>query len=145
MRGEGHGPVHPWIRVERFLRLIERTDTCWMWKGRIGPGGYGLFGKVSRRAHRFTYELYIGPIPDGYEIDHLCHVRACVNPAHLEAVTPEENRRRAVHWNFKKTHCLRGHPLYGDNLILTKTGGRQCRTCARRRGVEYLQRKRAAA
>jgi len=82
--------------VERFWkRTIQSADGCWEWIGTINKVGYGyLSDGVSKLAHRFAYELLIGPIPEGLQIDHLCNVRNCVNPAHLEAVTLQENMRR---------------------------------------------------
>lgn len=80
----------------RFWEMVRKTDTCWLWGGRLAPHGYGsiLVGKRHVRVHRFAYELLVGPIPAGLHIDHLCRVRHCVNPAHLEAVTNTENLRR---------------------------------------------------
>lgn len=85
---------------ERFDLYVEKTDTCWLWIGSRTHDGYGLFGADNRRtgAHRFSYEFHVGPIPDGLQLDHLCYVRNCVNPAHLEPVTAAENGRRARVW-----------------------------------------------
>ncbi len=83
---------------ERFMRsLVLDENGCWLWQ-RVLTRGYGRFqiGKTNHRAHRWAFERWVGPIAVGLEIDHTCHVRRCVNPAHLEAVLPEENQRRAV-------------------------------------------------
>jgi hypothetical protein len=74
---------------ERFDASIEFTETCWLWQRSRTQNGYGLFSVHGKRclAHRWLYEQTIGPIPEGLEIDHLCRVRHCVNPDHLEAVT----------------------------------------------------------
>src|SRR6266496_2265386 len=86
--------------VTRFWAKVDRSGgsrACWLWTGKTGRDGYGRIGLGGRgalvrvRAHRFAYELLIGPIPDGLQIDHLCRVRHCVNPAHLEPVTQREN------------------------------------------------------
>lgn len=79
-------------------------------------------GDKSIRAHRFSYELLVGSIPVGMEIDHLCHVRGCVNPSHLEPVTHDENMRRE-----RKGFCVNGHALTPENLYTTN--GRKCRAC----------------
>lgn len=130
---------------ERFWRKVEKTDTCWLWRASLSHNGYGAFQYDGRPrpAHRYSYELLVGPIPEGLEIDHLCRVRHCVNPDHLEAVTHLENVRRGVYAempvltriNAEKTHCKRGHPLSGDNLIVRENARsgkirRQCRTCS---------------
>lgn len=83
-------------RLEMFTSP-EPTTGCWLWFGRLTGKGYGATNKDGRyiNAHRASYELVKGPIPDGLEIDHLCRVRCCVNPDHLEAVTHAENLRRA--------------------------------------------------
>ena len=78
-------------------------------------------------AHRVAYELQVGPIPVGLQLDHLCRVRSCVNPAHLEPVTSAENTRRGL--RAMKTHCPQGHPYAGENLLIRPTGQRRCRTC----------------
>lgn len=89
----------------------EPNTGCWLWAGGLDTGGYGraLHLKTSWPIHRFMYVQFIGPVPDGLELDHLCRVRSCVNPEHLEAVTHEENMRRGL-W-ATATHCIRGHRL----------------------------------
>lgn len=103
---------------------------CWVWQGWGHGQGYGTLSVNGRTtlAHRHYYETHVGPIPDGLVIDHLCCVRPCVNPEHLEAVTQEENMRRS-----RKETCRRGHPMSGDNLLVLnrRHGERICRTCKR--------------
>jgi len=134
---------------ERFWGHVHKTDTCWLWTGHIVLG-YGrlLIGSrtdKSRRAipaHRFAYELLIGPIPEGAELDHLCRNRCCVNPSHLEPVTRKENILRGngiTAQNARKTHCPKGHPYDEANTILITNGGRKCRAC---RDERYKQWKR---
>src|SRR3990172_5191800 len=87
---------------QRFLAKVQKTETCWIWMGAHGRGGYGDFRIGSTRdktrrvvqAHRWSYEYYVGQIGDGLEIDHLCRVPACVRPDHLEPVTHDENMDR---------------------------------------------------
>jgi hypothetical protein len=87
--------------TERFARRVEKLDGCWIWTGATVANGYGVMHvwrdgrNTSIRAHRFAYELLVGAIPDGHQLDHLCGVRRCVNPAHLEPVTARENVRRS--------------------------------------------------
>jgi hypothetical protein len=134
MRGEKAGDS-PENRF--WKKVVVRLDTgCWEWNGSKNQG-YGQFQvhpKVSIRAHRFSYEMLVGPVPDGKELDHSCRNRSCVNPSHLEPLTHRENTLRGntiVAANAVKTHCPYGHPLSGDNLIFYKNGSRHCRTCAR--------------
>jgi len=89
------------------------------------------------RAHRFSFTLHLGEIPDGLELDHLCKNKLCVKPDHLEAVTHAENVRRgnAGKWQREKTHCPQGHPYSEENTyVIPATGHRQCRECNRARG-----------
>ena len=124
--------------------IIGEPNDCWLWTKSLSKSGYGVMGIGSKnfRAHRLSYELYVGPIPDGLELDHLCSVRNCVNPAHLEAVTHRENVLRGnapSAKNSRKTHCLRGHEFTAENTIAIKTG-RACRACDRER-VKTFQKK----
>jgi 5-methylcytosine-specific restriction endonuclease McrA len=132
--------------AERVESLIERIPfhSCWEWGGRIAPNGYGVIEvhtvdnkRRSRRAHRIIYESYVGAIPDGLQLDHLCRNRGCVNPAHLEPVTNHENHRRGL--RASKTHCPAGHAYSGDNLVLTKRG-RKCRACNYKHGRTFAER-----
>ena len=100
------------------------------------PGGYVVMCRGSGRdqaAHRAIYEKWIGPIPAGLTLDHLCRNTACVNPCHMEPVTLSENARRAPIWSSKKTHCKRGHAFDEANTLIEtgKTGkpNRRCREC----------------
>lgn len=128
------GVVSP--AVDRFNRFIERSEACWLWSGALMTGGYGGFwlDGAMRLAHRLSYEWSVGPIPPGLEIDHLCRVRHCVNPAHLEAVTPAVNVRREP--RNQVTHCPYGHP-YDETNTFISDGCRGCRTCraARKRAA----------
>lgn len=117
-------------------RVVERPDGCWEWSGARNNLGYGqlTIGVRTREyAHRYSYRLHKGPIPEGLELDHLCRHPWCVNPEHLEAVTHAENIRRGHFKRSGKTHCPSGHPYSGPNLSVRHRGdGRQfrmCRTC----------------
>lgn len=87
---------------------------CWLWRGARNHKGYGIVAtvrsdgtKTTVAAHRVSYLMYIGEIPAGYEVDHLCRVRLCVNPLHLELVTPDENKRRAWVHRRERAHIDR--------------------------------------
>ncbi|RBY82659.1 HNH endonuclease signature motif containing protein [Blastococcus sp. TF02A-26] len=122
----------------RFWAKVDRSGECWLWTGAVTSAGYGSWSSDGHRLspHRVTYEAVHGPIPDGLQIDHLCRVRLCVNPQHLEAVTPQVNVLRSeapTAYLARQTHCLRDHELAGDNLLIqTRHGrpvGRECRRC----------------
>lgn len=122
----------------RFWAKVEKTGTCWLWLGGRSRTGYGKFGlgtgKGWKLAHRTAYELAVGPIPEGRQLDHLCRVRHCVNPAHLEPVTRTENVRRGLAglWGRSKTHCPKGHEYTDGNTYRNPTtGARSCRECLR--------------
>jgi hypothetical protein len=126
--------------VERFWVNVERVPSgCLIWTGEINNDGYGNIwdGVRGKRigAHVFSYLAFVGPIPDGLEIDHTCRVRSCVEPSHLEAVTHHVNVLRGnapAAFNARKTHCKRGHELSGTNLYVFPDGRRRrCRACRR--------------
>ena len=129
---------------ERFWEKVAvgESDDCWLWTASLKPNGYSQFnynGK-NRSGHRVAYELAVGPIPDGLTIDHLCRVRRCVNPCHLEVVTGRENQRRGF---AARTHCPSGHEFTVENTLYSKPRGhRFCRTCYRTYQREYRRRQR---
>lgn len=112
--------------------LIESPEGCWLWTGYLDRGGYGFTRCAGKHAHvhRFIYESLVGPVPLGLELDHLCRVRACANPAHLEPVDHRENVLRSpiglAAINARKTHCKRGHPFNAPTAAGRK---RVCRPC----------------
>lgn len=108
---------------------VDSIDECWVWTGTRNRQGYGQFrdGRMVK-AHRWIWEYHNGPIPEELELDHLCRIRACVNPAHLEPVTHRDNSRRTM-----KGLCRRSHPLEGPDadVRVGKGGARVCRACVR--------------
>ena len=101
---------------DRVLNRVSRDDStgCWVWLGCVQANGYArmTIGGRTQYAHRVSYEAFVGPIPEGLFLDHLCRNTRCVNPAHLEPVTNRENNMRGVHpWVLasKASHCVRGH------------------------------------
>lgn len=131
--------------LDRFVAYIAlQDDGCIVWtggkSGGKSGGGYGMFSAVGTRGvehrvltHRWSYEQFVGPIPEGFDIDHLCRNRACLNPDHLEPVTRAENIRRA---SALKTCCPAGHPYTAENTYVRPgTVHRKCRACARQRDL----------
>lgn len=140
-------------RLQIFVAKLEVAENgCWHWTGYLAPTGYG-FTKIQRvgvSVHRFSYLLFVGAIPDGMHLDHACHTEAinrqecaggngclhrrCANPQHLKPVTPRENALISLSFaaeHAKRTHCVNGHRLEGDDLYLRPTGGRACYQCHR--------------
>ena len=133
---------------ERFFsRVTASSDGCWLWD-RPKRDGYGQFAagnnRVSVQAHRWAYEHLIAPIPDGLHIDHLCRVRHCVNPWHLEPVPLVVNVMRGeglMARNARKSECDSGHAFDSSNTYVTPGGRRQCRACRAAATVKYQQRR----
>lgn len=126
---------------ERFHEkyVVDADSGCWLWTGAL-TDGYGRFrygtGRATCGAHCYAYELFVGPIPDGLVIRHRCRVRACVNPAHLEAVPRRMNVLQGESFAAiyaRATHCVNGHEFTSDNTLIRMNGHRQCRTCLRSR------------
>lgn len=120
-----------WTPQQRLAYKREiGPDGCWIFTGALNPAGYGVIGYAGKvhLAHRLSYEVEVGPIPDGLELDHLCRNRNCFNPDHLEPVTHLENMRRS---SRVKTHCIRGHELAAPEHFYERPDGRgrECKTC----------------
>lgn len=128
-----------WEVLQRHIIPVTESG-CWLWESSENPQGYGqlTFKKQHYSAHCFSYELYRGAIPEGMTLDHLCRVRCCVNPDHLEVVTNKVNILRGIGVtarNSRKTHCKHGHEFTPENTYIYKyraTGGRACLICRRR-------------
>lgn len=137
-----------------FVSKIEFTDTCWLWKASVDKDGYGKYRDFTHniwKAHRAAYYYMFGYLPaKGRHLDHLCRVRNCVNPHHLQDVTSRQNTLRGegvASINAKKTHCPKGHAYEGDNLhtYLMRAHGtfaRECVTCRRVKGKVRSAKKR---
>jgi hypothetical protein len=136
--------------LERFWERVDKDgpDGCWLWTGTIADNGYGYYGGTT--AHRWMYRQCVGEFPVELHVDHLCRVRHCVNPAHLEPVTVRENTLRGIGFcavNAGKTHCPRGHEFTEENTKWWRTS-RRCRTCLRSevaRRTKKLREEREAA
>lgn len=138
-----------WAKVDKngpIPVLRPKLGSCWLWTGGHDWYGYGRFrpggtaGSVG--AHRFAYLNLVGPIGPGLEVDHLCFIRHCVNPAHLEAVTPRVNTLRRLPFTShqtRKTHCPKKHPYSGRNLVIDYLGRRRCRICRDASASRYYQ------
>jgi hypothetical protein len=132
-----------WRRVEDpkaklLARAVAAHGGCIVWTGSKNDRGYGHIDVNGQRqyTHRLSYELHVGPIPDGLVIDHLCRNRACLNPHHLEPVTQGENTRRGE--RAQRTHCPQGHPYDEANTYVKRrvngAAHRNCRECSREQG-----------
>lgn len=143
------GPVaRPW--PHRFITkfVVLGDDACWPWTASLLRNGYGRFGFAAgdiRLAHRVAYEFWIGPVPEGLQVDHVrewgCTMRHCVNPNHLEAVTQRENLLRGNGWaglNSRKVRCPRGHDYNAENTLIY-SGRRECRECNRQACARYYR------
>lgn len=128
------------------MRYLTTDDGCWLWQGDVTDQGYGRLMIDSRLlyAHRVSYQLHVGAIPRGRQIDHICHTpacpggrgcphRRCVNPAHLEVVTSLENSMRGNHPLYtvaRQLVCQRGHDLNDpENVYVRPNGKRRCKVC----------------
>lgn len=142
---------------ERFWAKVDRSrgpNACWVWMGSLATNGYGQFRVDGRlvRVHRFAYELLVGPIPEGAELDHDCHTRdrdcigrcehrRCVNPLHLIPMTHRENTQ--LGGLARATHCKREHEFTLSNTRRDSAGRRQCRACDAIRHPGRMERQRA--
>lgn len=124
-------------RLNRGIKIDPLTQ-CWIWKKSREKDGYGVVslpGGTVGKAHRVSWEFRHGPIPAGLEIDHLCRVRECCNPDHLEATTHKENTLRGygvMALKARRDSCIHGHTYTSENTHTVK-GARKCRTCDRER------------
>ncbi|MCR4339970.1 MAG: HNH endonuclease [Gemmatimonadaceae bacterium] len=122
--------------ADTFWGRVQKGDGCWLWAGTRSTTGYGLFNyqRKQHRAHRLAYVLVNGDIPAGLVPDHLCRNKLCVNPAHMEIVTPRENTVRGIGPTAQNAHkrvCKCGRPY---DYTVTKANGetyRACRECRR--------------
>lgn len=147
--------------IERFLAKVREAENgCHEWTAGQNGRGYGVFAYGTRAnpngrsnsnmgmvlAHRWAYEYFVGPIPEGLTIDHLCRNRLCCNPAHLEVVTQRENTLRGESVSAlaaRRTHCPKGHPYSPENTAITLAGARKCVLCNRATSLAAQKRKAA--
>jgi hypothetical protein len=133
---------------ERFWAKVQKGDSCWTWTGCKNQRGYGSFWIDGKRrpAHRVSYEMQHGPVDPKLDMDHLCRNPSCVNPAHLEPVTHQENIMRGPRERYganrDKTHCRHGHELTPANTYRWRNN-RVCRTCIRANKTAWRERNRA--
>lgn len=131
--------------AQRFWNFVlpEPNSGCWLWTGALGRDGYArinILGK-SAQAHIWSYRHFVGEVLEGLELDHVCRVRCCVNPGHLESVTHFENMRRSPLHGMHRTYCAQGHEYTKENTYQSKQ--RHCRTCGQAASRRYKAMKRA--
>jgi hypothetical protein len=134
-------------RIKR--RIVVNENGCWIWQGCLNPAGYGNIGYGNRTGltHRVSYLVFVGEIPAGLTLDHLCDTPACCNPAHLKPATDRENILRgnsASAINARKTVCAYGHPFDADNTAYLPSGTRYCKACNRRKSLAVYYARKAA-
>lgn len=139
----------------RFWAKVNKSGPggCWLWTAADDGRGYGAVNSPTRKrqmvkAYRVAYELVVGPVPLGLTLDHLCRVKLCVNPAHLEPVTTAENIRRGqgfAYWQRQKTHCPQGHQYDEENtyVLPSRPTARYCKACNNERGRAMRAERRA--
>lgn len=140
--------------ADRLWTRVEKTDGCWLWTGPTASNGYGRLAvtvegrRTTIGAHRASYELLVGPVADDLDLDHLCRVRNCVRPNHLEPVPSRVNTMRGTAptaINAARTACVHGHDFTVANTIRLSDGRRRCRTCQNRMSLAAYHRRRATA
>ena len=137
--------------AERFWLRVDKSGDCWNWTAGTGSEGHGRFyigGGRHVQAHRYSFELHGGEIPEGLVLDHLCRNTGCVNPTHLEPVTVQENTLRGVGVSARAavaSHCPSGHAYDAYNTYQIPKGGRDCRTCRSAAGARARAKKKGNA
>ena len=127
--------------MQKRIDFLSSDKGCWLWTGGKTHDGYPTWGTTNNKtvyAHRFIYEQEVGPILEGFTLDHTCRVRNCVNPAHMDPCTLQENIARGDYgWRARQTHCKNGHEFTPENTYFDPNGGRNkkgrriCRECGR--------------
>lgn len=146
LTGDPCGTTAP-VPAERFWAKVEKTEYCWNWTHSTDGCGYGMFKDIRmHRAHRWAYENLVGPIPEGLVIDHLCRNAQCVNPAHMEPVTNDENLERGWGRRVKTgwvNACINGHDFTAENTYINPLGRKVCRKCTTASRARHTKRKAA--